>query len=70
MDELLLHDDELPERLRDWLAGAPAAAFALALERLDDGRVLLRPLPDVDPVLLARIRVTMARYREALMNLT
>jgi hypothetical protein len=70
MDELLLREDELPEPLRAWLAAAPAGAFALAVERLDDGRLLLRPLPEASPELLARLRVTIARYHEALMNLT
>jgi hypothetical protein len=70
MDELLLTDSELPEALRAWLADAPEGAFAVSLERLADGRVLLRPLPEATPELLARLRVTMAKYREALMNLT
>jgi hypothetical protein len=70
MDDLLLNEAELPEALRAWLDGAPAAAFAVSLERLADGRVLLRPLPEASPELLARLRVTMAKYREALMNLT
>jgi hypothetical protein len=69
MDELLLEEHELPERLREWLATAPAA-LALTLEQLSDGRVLLRPNPEVDPTLLAQLRVTMAKYREALMNLS
>jgi hypothetical protein len=70
MDDLLLNESELPEALRAWLAGAPEGAFAVSLERLADGRVLLRPLPEATPELLARLRVTMAKYREALMNLT
>jgi len=32
--------------------------------------VIVRALPDIAPDLLARARVTMAQYREALMNLT
>jgi hypothetical protein len=70
MDELLLNEDELPETLRNWLASAPSAAFALAVERTNDGRVLLRPLPEASPELLAHLRVTIAKYHEALMNLT
>lgn len=70
MDDLLLNEAELPEALRAWLADAPAAAFAVSVERLSDGRVLLRPLPEATPELLARLRVTMAKYREALMNLS
>ncbi len=70
MDELLLNEDELPEALRAWLSTAPREAFALAVERTGDGRVLLRPLPEASPALLARLRVTIAKYHEALMNLT
>lgn len=70
MDDILLEESELGERLRAWLAGAPEGAFAVSLERLADGRVLLRPLPEATPQLLARLRVTMAKYREALMNLS
>ncbi|MFV9503757.1 MAG: hypothetical protein AB4911_04245 [Oscillochloridaceae bacterium umkhey_bin13] len=70
MDELLLHETELGERLQTWLAAVPSDSFTLAIERLPDGRVLLRPLPEASPELVARLRVTMAKYREALMNLT
>lgn len=70
MDEILLEENELGASLRAWLATAPDGAFAVSFERLGDGRVLLRPLPEATPELLARLRVTMARYREALMNLT
>jgi hypothetical protein len=70
MDDLLLTEAELPEALQSWLETAPTAAFAVSLERLADGRLLLRPLPEASPELLARLRVTMAKYREALMNLT
>jgi hypothetical protein len=69
-EELLLSEDELSPALREWLAQAPTAAFVVALERLPDGRVLLRSLPEVDPLLLAHVRVTMAKYHEALMNLS
>lgn len=70
MQELLLREEELGPVLRDWLATAPEQAFSLAVERLEDGRILLRPLSELDPALLARIRVTIAKYHEALMNLT
>lgn len=70
MDEILLSEGELPEAMRAWLAAAPAGAFAVAVERLGDGRLLLRPLPEASPELLARLRVTIAKYHEALMNLT
>lgn len=70
MDEILLESSELGERLHAWLAAAPESAFSIAVERLSDGRVLLRPLPEASPELIAQLRVTMAKYREALMNLT
>jgi hypothetical protein len=68
MDELELSTAELPEAMRAWLEAQPAVV--VSIERIGDARVLVRPLPDVAPELLARARVTMAQYREALMNLT
>ncbi|HEU4328994.1 MAG TPA: hypothetical protein VFS21_38000 [Roseiflexaceae bacterium] len=59
---------ELPEAMRAWLESQPAVV--VSVERLGADRVLLRPLPDVPAELIARARVTMAKYREALMNLT
>lgn len=68
MDDLELSAAELPEAVRAWLEEQPAVV--VSIERIGPNRVLLRPLPDVAPELLARARVTMAKYREALMNLT
>jgi hypothetical protein len=68
MDDLEISSAELPEAMRAWLDAQPAILFSI--ERLAGDRVLLRPLPDVDPLMLARARVTLAKYREALMNLT
>ena len=68
MDDLELSAAELPEAMRAWLEAQPAVL--IAVERLDADRVLLRRLPDVDPRLVAHARVTLAKYREALMNLT
>ena len=59
---------ELPEAVRAWLEAQPAVV--VSFERAGAGRVVVRRLPDVAPELLARARVTMAQYREALMNLT
>lgn len=70
MDELLLTPEQLGEPVQTWLAAIPAEAFVLAVERLPDGRVLLRPFPDASPDLIAQLRVTMAKYHETLMNLT
>ena len=70
MQDLLLDQAELPAAMQAWLSDAPDAAFAVSLERLSDGRLLLRPLPEASPELVARLQVTMAKYREALMNLS
>lgn len=67
-DEFELSTAELPEAMRTWLDGQTAVVFSV--ERLDDRRVLVRCLPGVDPSVIARVRVTLAKYREALMNLT
>jgi hypothetical protein len=68
MDDLELSAAELPEAMRAWLEAQPAVL--IVAERLGPDRVLLRRLPDVDAGLVARARVTLAKYREALMNLT
>jgi hypothetical protein len=68
MDDLELPTAELPEAMRAWLTAQPA--IIVSVEQLGLDRVLVRPLPEIDPALVARARVTMAKYREALMNLT
>jgi hypothetical protein len=68
-DDLIVSEDELGARLQAWL-GADADRCVLSVERLSDGRLMLRHMPDVDPLLLAHVRVTLSKYREALMNLT
>ena len=68
MDELELSAAELPEAMLAWLEEQPAVV--VSIERTGAGRVIIRPLPEIAPDLLARARVTMAQYREALMNLT
>jgi hypothetical protein len=68
MDELELSAAELPEAVLAWLVEQPAVV--VSIERTSTGRVIIRRLPAVAPELLARARVTMAQYREALMNLT
>lgn len=68
MEDLDIATAELPEAVCAWLELQPAVV--VSIERLGDGRVLLRPLPGVAPELLARAQVTLAQYRDALMNLT
>jgi hypothetical protein len=68
MDDLELPTAELPEAMRAWLEVQPA--IVMSIEYVGTDRVLVRPLPGIDPRLLARARVTMAKYHEALMNLT
>lgn len=68
MEELELSTAELPAAMRAWLEMQPAVI--VSIEQVAEGRAIVRPLPDIAPDLLARIRVTMAQYREALMNLT
>jgi len=69
LSDIILEAHEISPRWQAWLAQA-APAQTVVIERLEDGRVVLRPMPTVDPVLLAHVRVTMARYHEALTNLT
>ena len=68
MDDLELPTAELPQAMRAWLDSQPAVV--VSIERVADGRVRARALPGVTAELVARIQVTMAQYREALMNLT
>jgi hypothetical protein len=67
MDDLELPAAELPEAMRAWLDEQPAVVVSIV--RAGHGRLLVRRLPDVDPAVLAHARVTLAKYREALMNL-
>lgn len=68
MDNLELSTAELPAALRTLLAEHPAVV--VSIEQIDGERVLIRPLPELAPEIVARAQVTMAKYREALMNLT
>lgn len=67
MDNFELPTAELPEAVRAWLA--ERSAVVVVIEQFADDRVLIRQLPDVAPEVIARAQVTMAKYREALMNL-
>lgn len=68
MEDQELSTAELPAAIQDWLDMQPAVV--VSIERLDGERVLLRPLFEVDPQLVARAQVTLSKYYEALMNLT
>jgi hypothetical protein len=68
MDDLELPTAELPQAMRAWLTAQPA--IIVSVEQLVPDRVLVRLLPEIDPAFVARARVTLAKYREALMNLT
>ena len=68
MNQVQISLAELPEALQIWLEGQ--GAVLVAIQRRDTNIVELECLPDIDPSLIARVRVTMAKYREALMNLT
>ncbi len=67
-DFIELTDEQLPAPLSALLDASPAVV--VTLERLPDGRVVARPLHDVPPEMIAHAQVTLAKYREALMNLT
>jgi hypothetical protein len=69
-DDLILSEDELSDRLQAWLNSNSSHKMVVSVERLSDGRLLLRYLPDADPLLLAHVRVSLSKYHEALMNLT
>ena len=69
LNDIILEAHEISPRWQAWLAQA-APAQTVVIEQLGDGRVVLRPMPTIDPVLLAHVRVTIARYHEALTNLT
>jgi hypothetical protein len=70
LPELLIDAADVPAALQAWFAEHGTAAAVTTIEQLSDGRVLIRPLPGVSPELIARLRVTMARYDEALRNLS
>jgi hypothetical protein len=68
MDDLELSTAELPAAMRAWIDSQPAVV--VSIERSAENRVIVRPLQGVTSELIARIQVTMAQYREALMNLS
>jgi hypothetical protein len=70
MDALILTANEIPSALETWLAEHDSARMLIEVIRLEDGSLGLRALPNIEPGLVERALVTMAKYREALTNLT
>lgn len=68
--ETFLAADQVAEPLRAWLDRHAQQRLLVELVQGEDGGLLVRLLPDVDPRLAERALVTMAKYREALMNLS
>ena len=67
---LALAADEVPERLRNLLDESASRAQLASLELTDDGRVVVQLLPGVDPLLVARVRKTLAQYEDVLRRLS
>jgi hypothetical protein len=70
LPELLIDAADVPAALQAWFTAHDTAATVTTIERLSDGRLLIRPVPGVSAELIARLRITMARYDEALRNLS
>ncbi len=66
----ILKSDEVPESMRTWLAGLQNSAMLMSLEVMPDGSVVLQGLPEVDPLLVARVRRTIAQHEDVLRRLT
>ena len=67
---LVLSADEVPEQLRNLLGGSASRALLASIELMDDGRVVVQLLPGVDPLLVARVRKTLAQYEDVLRRLS
>lgn len=67
---LVLSADEIPDRLRNLLGGNASRALLASLELTDDGRVVVQLLPEVDPLLVARVRKIFAQYEDVLRRLS
>ncbi len=68
-EEHVLPPGAAPE-LEALLDAVGARALLLSVERLDDGRLVLQALPDVDPAIVARIRRMLAQHADVLRRLT
>ena len=67
---LSLPAEFVPDDLRTWLMGLGDRAMVASLELLEDGRLVIQVLPDLDPRFVARVRRTMAQYDDVLKRLT
>jgi hypothetical protein len=61
---------DVPETVRSWLAELGGIAQLASLELLEDGRLVIQVLPDVDPSLVARVTRTMAQHEDVLRRLS
>lgn len=69
LEERIVPAAELGGVLHEWLARTDEGRATIALEQQADGQVRAILMPAIEPTLLARVQVTMAKYHEALMNL-
>ncbi len=69
LEERIVPASELGSLVQAWLARTNDGRATIALEQQADGRVRVILMPAIEPSLLARVQVTMAKYHEALMNL-
>ena len=67
---LVLQAGVVPDVLRSWLESLGRTATLASLELLADGQLVIQVLPDVDPLLIARVRRTIAQYEDVLRRLT
>ena len=67
---LSLPAESVPDELGAWLASFGDRAVLASLELLEDGRLVIQLLPDVDPRLVARVRRTIAQHDDVLRRLT
>ncbi|PLS79272.1 MAG: hypothetical protein CYG59_13920 [Chloroflexi bacterium] len=68
-DVLVLPANDVPPTLSAWLHERGANALLVSVEQMDDGRLVLQSLPDVDPTLVARIRKMLAEHADVLRRL-
>lgn len=67
---LMLPAERVPVELATWLEASGAPAMVVSIERLNDGRLALQALPELDPTIVARIRKVLAEHADVLRRLT